>query len=287
MSLYHTALSTAQGQPGAAVPGVFVGCVKMHRLLLQCADDAAAVGAAQPLSAAAVAASWFVLGRCLLQLSEQLELCLSEPGSYRLSAWFLASARVWDCSCSTVDQQGIDKQLKELVDALLLLAAAAMQWGRSLGHQKEVINNSSSSSSRTATLWLKHYQLYIMPAWLCLHEDLCDSFRALSEVWALALDPAFANDCSEQQLQQLKQGPAWQSFIAIDGASRELKEAGDLLCAALPNRYFCNNPGCRNAAGVSAGFGLVRGAACVCGGCVGSEGAAGAAAAPQEAVAAR
>jgi hypothetical protein len=113
----------------------------------------------------------------------------------------------------------MDKQLKELVDALLLLAAAAMQWGRSLGHRKEVINNSSSSSSssRTATLWLKHCQLYIMTAWHCLHEDLCDPFRALSEVWALALDPAFANDCWEQQLQQLKrgEGPAWQSFKAI------------------------------------------------------------------------
>jgi hypothetical protein len=81
--------------------------------------------------------------------------------------------------------------------------------------------------------------------------------------------------------------PARKGLVALRNASRELRSAGGLLCAALPKRYFCNNLGCRNATGVSAVFALVRGAACVCGGCVGSEDAAEAAAAPQEAVAAR
>jgi hypothetical protein len=109
-------------------------------------------------------------------------------------------------------------------------------------------------------------------------------------ILGIDLDPKEANwhQVQQQRQQRLQHyGLVWQSASSLFIVSQGLKDAGESLCAALPTRCFCNNPACRNAAGVSAGFALVRGAACVCGGCVGSAGAAGAAAAPQEAVAAR
>jgi hypothetical protein len=70
--------------------------------------------------------------------------------------------------------------------------------------------------------------------------------------------------------------------------SEALSSAGNVLCMALPNRYFCNNAGCRNVEGFSAGFGLVRGRACVCRGCVaGAQSAAGVTFAPRDTVAVR
>jgi hypothetical protein len=42
---------------------------------------------------------------------------------------------------------------------------------------------------------------------------------------------------------------------------------GSALAAALPSRFGCNWPGCVRLSGVSEGYGLVRGQACVCGGC--------------------
>lgn len=46
-----------------------------------------------------------------------------------------------------------------------------------------------------------------------------------------------------------------------------LRELGELLCASLPGTFGCNNPGCTNVATASEAFMLVRGKACVCGGC--------------------
>jgi uncharacterized membrane protein YgcG len=283
MSLYHTALSTAQGNPGAAVPVVFVGCVKMHRLLLQYAVDAAA-GATQPLSAATVAAGWFVLGRCLLQLSEQIQLCYFQPERYPLTAWLLTSARAWNSTCRIVfsgdsEPLVVRHQLEQLQNELSLLAGAAVQWQRCLAHQIADINSSSPAA-------LKRYQLNMIAVDYCLTKEASQVFATMTDpdVLAAILDPSPTH---QQQILQRQEGPALQAFLALSKASSTLKYTGKLLCEALPNRYFCNNPGCRNAAGVSAGFALVRGAACVCGGCVGSDGAAGEAAAPQETVAAR
>jgi uncharacterized membrane protein YgcG len=276
MSLYHTALSTAQGNPGAAVPAVFIGCVKMHCLLLQCAVDAAAAGATQPLSAATMAAGWFVLGRCLLQLSEQVQLCSLQRSSYRLPGWLL-TARAWDSTSRTVDSEAlaVRRELEHFENDLSLLAGAAVQWQRCLAHQIANINSSSP-----AALWLDRYQHNMLKADHCLTEELSQAFTALTTI-------LYPSPTHHQQMLQQPVGPALQTFLAHNKASTTLNYVGKLLCEALPNRYFCNNPGCRNAAGVSAGFALVRGAACVCGGCVASEGAAGAAAAPQGAVAPR
>jgi hypothetical protein len=60
-----------------------------------------------------------------------------------------------------------------------------------------------------------------------------------------------------------------------------LAAAGEALCAAVPSSACCSNPCCSNLAGVSAGFALVRGKGCVCGGCLGVQ-AGGSAAAPRQ-----
>jgi uncharacterized membrane protein YgcG len=282
MSLCHTALSTAQGKPDAAAPAVLLGYVKAHYLLLRNAANAAAVGPTHLASAAAVAAGWFLLGRCLLQLSEQIQLCILQPESHPLSGWLLASAQVWNCSCSTLDHQAVREELHKLVGFLALLADGAAQWQLTLASQA-----SGLPSSTARDLWLDRYELNMVTAEYRLIKEVCQTLTFTftdPEVLAAVLDPSPAH---RQQILQQQEGPALQGFLALNYASSGLKFVGNLLCEAIPNRYFCNNPGCRNAAGVSAGFALVRGAACVCGGCVGSEGAAGAAAAPQEAVAAR
>jgi hypothetical protein len=49
--------------------------------------------------------------------------------------------------------------------------------------------------------------------------------------------------------------------------AEHLKRFGSALAAALPSRFGCNWPGCVRLSGASEGYGLVRGQACVCGGC--------------------
>jgi hypothetical protein len=46
-----------------------------------------------------------------------------------------------------------------------------------------------------------------------------------------------------------------------------LQGYGSALAASLPSQFGCNWPGCVRLSGVSEGYGLVRGQACVCGGC--------------------
>ena len=59
--------------------------------------------------------------------------------------------------------------------------------------------------------------------------------------------------------------------------------AGEAMCAAVPCSACCNNPRCSSLHGVSAGFALVRGKGCVCGGCLGLK-AGGTAAVPNHSV---
>jgi hypothetical protein len=131
MSLLLTTLSTAQGQPDAAVPAVLLWCVKVHYLQLKNAADVAAAGATGPVEAAVVAAGWFVVGRCLLQLSEQL--CILQPESYPLSGWLLASAQVSDRTDRTLDHEAARKELDQLLDTLSLLSGAAVEWQQRAG----------------------------------------------------------------------------------------------------------------------------------------------------------
>jgi hypothetical protein len=47
----------------------------------------------------------------------------------------------------------------------------------------------------------------------------------------------------------------------------QLGSIGSALAASVPSRFGCNWPGCVRLSGVSEGYGLVRGQACVCGSC--------------------
>jgi hypothetical protein len=60
--------------------------------------------------------------------------------------------------------------------------------------------------------------------------------------------------------------PASPSLLSLPAL---LIAAGEALCAAVPSSACCSNPRCNNLSGVSAGFALVRGKGCVCGGCLG------------------
>jgi hypothetical protein len=60
--------------------------------------------------------------------------------------------------------------------------------------------------------------------------------------------------------------PASTSLLSL---CKCLCTAGEALCAAVPSSACCSNPRCTNLDGVSAGFALVRGKGCVCGGCLG------------------
>jgi uncharacterized membrane protein YgcG len=288
MSLHLTTLSTAQGQPGAALPAVLLECAKMQEAIVKHTIAAAAAGtaAAQSLSAT-VAAGWFVVGRCLLQVSEQLQLCLSQPDSYPMSAWLLTNEQAWNTHSATAEGRRKDMHtaFDQLGGAVSILDITVSEWWEFLMGQVATTQSSCNISEVRA---LQRYRLTLMT--VCARLDSCCQshgplalFHYHPEVLDNLLDPSPAH---QQQLLQ-GEGPAYEAFRALSAVCRTLKSVGEDLCAVLPNRYFCNNPGCRNAAGVSAGFALVRGAACVCGGCVGSEGAAGAAAAPQGAVAAR
>ena len=85
---------------------------------------------------------------------------------------------------------------------------------------------------------------------------------------ATALQPRRQQQAHRRQRQQQQQEQRMLAEAAA-GQCSELRAAAGALCAAVPNRFFCNNPACRSTAGVSAGFGLVRGEGVVCGGCLG------------------
>jgi len=69
----------------------------------------------------------------------------------------------------------------------------------------------------------------------------------------------------EKQIKRVSQLPPTQ---LLDALSSAMLSASDILWAAIPSRYSCNNPTCLNVSGVSESFALLRGKACVCGGCL-------------------
>ena len=56
-------------------------------------------------------------------------------------------------------------------------------------------------------------------------------------------------------------------LVQLHALADALQGFGSALAASLPSRFGCNWPGCVRLLGVSEGYGLVRGQACVCGGC--------------------
>jgi hypothetical protein len=301
MSLLLTLLSTGQGKPGAAVSVLAAVVHLQDALALHEQVAAEAADAAAAADSQAVAAGWFVLGRCLLHLSEQLQLCATQPDSYPLSAWLLMSAQVRDymrdgiSGTTVVSGETLEAELNHLIESLVQVQIT-VQCGSDAVLQRPAeqpaVSSSSSSSSSSASSWGASYRSQLATALEALLGMVRPALFALCapRVKAHLMD-SFCQATASQLQQQQQQQQGWDSGPAVKQAlldmSAGLSRAGAALCAALPNRYFCNNPGCRNAAGVSAGFDLVRGASCVCGGCVGVEGAAGVTVAPQAVVAAR
>jgi hypothetical protein len=62
-----------------------------------------------------------------------------------------------------------------------------------------------------------------------------------------------------------------EATLAAGTVPKHLLAAGEALCAAVPCSACCSSPRCTNLSGVSAGFALVRGKGCVCGGCLGMQ----------------
>ena len=85
----------------------------------------------------------------------------------------------------------------------------------------------------------------------------------LASLWT-ALPPLFKTwhgFCSQLEIVE--------ATLAAGTVPKHLLAAGEALCAAVPSSTCCSNPRCTNLSGVSAGFALVRGKNCVCGGCLG------------------
>jgi hypothetical protein len=203
MSLCLTAVSTAQGE-GGDVPmlALLTECVNLQQTILQHSTAAAAAAAALGLSATAatslsatVAAGWYTVGRCLLQLSEQLKLCASQPDTYKLSGWVLTSAQVYDCSRSAVCQRGVSHGLAEVVTALSVLVDAVAEF------QQQHLTSPAAGGSSGAGLWLALYRDRLVKAKVCLEEDVCKSLAILRdpEVLATLLDPPPAHQQQRRQ----------------------------------------------------------------------------------------
>jgi hypothetical protein len=73
---------------------------------------------------------------------------------------------------------------------------------------------------------------------------------------------------AQEPVQRLvAQAPAM-AFAVVKDCGTRLQHLGQVLCAQLPTRYCCNNPRCSNLTTASEAFGLVRGKACACAGCL-------------------
>jgi hypothetical protein len=74
---------------------------------------------------------------------------------------------------------------------------------------------------------------------------------------------------SQQLAQAIEELEGLQSALlrSLGPLADALQGYGSALAAWVPSRFGCNWPGCVRLSGVSEGYGLVRGQACVCGGC--------------------
>jgi hypothetical protein len=116
-------------------------------------------------------------------------------------------------------------------------------------------SSSSSSSGRNAVMagtlfvQMRTAELALQPALLPLYLVLAHHLPQAND--------SFPGPTQSWHVDEIVSWPA------------KLIAAGELLCAAVPNRACCSNPKCTSLSGFSAGFALVRGKGCVCGGCLG------------------
>jgi hypothetical protein len=227
-----------------------------------------------------LSACWFLLGRCLLQLSPHLQRCALEPDCHSVWDWLLPAASLKSAVSVVRSKSGqimARRRVNELISLLEQLNVVV----------KECASNMSSSSSSSGD-WAGHCAVQLRTAYQALSRTAGPAAATLAGCWPelLAQVRALQGDNSSSSAPRGPQRKGLSPVIhnsLLDVASG-LGVAGEALCTALPTRFCCNNPSCSSTAGASAGFALVRGKACVCGGCVGL--AAGAAV-PQDAVAAR
>jgi hypothetical protein len=250
-------------------------------------------------------ASWFLLGRCMLQISDHLQRCALEPDCHSLLGWLLPSVALAGASSaglSKARQSMAQNQLNELALLLADLEAVLKKCANDM-HSSSSSSSSSGGSSSTSSsgggFWVDHCAMQLRTAYQALSQKAGPAAATLAGrlpelvCWIQALEgdssSSGGGNISSSSSSSSSSGSQRKGFTPVirtpllDLASG-LGVAGGALCTALPTRFFCNNPSCSNMAGVSAGFALVRGKGCVCGGCVGL--AAGAAV-PQDAVAAR
>jgi hypothetical protein len=95
--------------------------------------------------------------------------------------------------------------------------------------------------------------------WLEFFLDQCKLTERSAEA---ILQPSFGGLCSKTQ-KVVRDG-----FLgSLHRWADQLTSIGSALSASVPSRFGCSWPGCVRLSGVSEGYGLVRGQACVCGGC--------------------
>jgi hypothetical protein len=239
-----------------------------------------------------VAASQFLVGRCLLSVAEQLQSMAQDPS--RWAAWstllkpvrggrVLSGYQVFDEALAEIEGFACGSSHAA---AYLTLHKASILLGVGGGTRPAAVSGSDeellpelaaalgratqagllSESSPTRQEWRDVLRQYRYAA------HMATVGSALSQALSHKLDIAdqLGRALQERQQQQEEQQEEQRMLReAVAGQYSELRAAAGALCAAVPNRFFCNNPACRSTAGVSAGLGLVRGEGVVCGGCLG------------------
>lgn len=246
-----------------------------------------------------LAACMLLIGSCLLCMSEQI--AMSDPGGHSFYDWEVAS-------CGLLGGRGREMPessrlvagVQDLLSTVQVLQAAAERNGRFAADAMlqrcekvgwcpdavaaaKVMSHASRVQEVLACLCaavsealqpgqLSEFdteaQLLAVCHWVT---HVLAASRVLSEVVEqhaqVLLDSARSGVLQQQQ--QGRQGLSPAVRDALVGLASGFRAVGGVLCAAQPNHLFCNNPACRSAASVSAGFALVRGEGVVCGGCLG------------------
>jgi hypothetical protein len=118
-----------------------------------------------------------------------------------------------------------------------------------------------------------HDTLHSLTRLCCTLACLCSSSdaerleiqRSRDQILRWAPPKGFINP--QGQVQQPQDVVEKVSLGYLDTLADGLQSFVGAVTGAVPSRFGCNWPGCVRLEGVSEGYGLVRGQACVCGGC--------------------
>jgi hypothetical protein len=175
---------------------------------------------------------WVVFAaRCLLLMCKQLAAA--------------ADLKVEGSQC--VESEDASVRLQELLQVQLMVHSVTRYIGEALTALATLPRNMPAAATAA-----------VRPAWLT---ELLTQQAALQEsLWQVFL--ASMNDCGPSR------GAVLQHFAQLLGPQllQQVQEFAEGVCAALPLRHCCNNPGCLNLVGLSEA-GLVAGAGSRCSGC--------------------